>query len=50
MRTECVDCGIEYEWNEWCDTEHPHKCCDCYDESLGMPEKCRSKPRPKRDE
>ena len=25
--------------------EHPGLCCDCYDERLGMPENCRSRPR-----
>jgi hypothetical protein len=48
--TSCSDCGILYELSLKHQEEHPEVCCDCFDQTYGMPDKCRGIPRPQSGE
>lgn len=48
-KKRCSDCKIKLNDRTNCGDEmHNGKCCDCFDESLGMLDKYRSFPRPGR--
>lgn len=42
----CGDCGISYYISGTHAEEHPNLCCDCFDETVGVPESYRRNKRP----
>jgi hypothetical protein len=39
----CRSCSLEIKYEKH---QHDGLCCDCFDETLGMPPSSRSRPRP----